>query len=337
MKQAFFPLITWALLAAIALPAQNTVTTGRRVRPLLGPRIEVPDSPTAFTTDGEHLWLGYAASAPGGQPGLLKVRSSDNAVVAQIGLRSAPSSLCWDGSSLWVADGASLTRRVGNLTYSYTVPGGNPRSVAFNGEHLFIVAGQASTTQVVIARLADLPELLPGAEFALHTIVRAQLIPLGGNDARALPIAVTASHVFVGTGKGIVQLIPPVTPGDTFFDWFVITNDSVQAMVYHKGSLMWLTPGLKGVRVMAVDRPETFMGVLTPSFPETRHLPFLPVTLGSDGASVFVAYDNGQVEWLESGRRLTLGTAATAMSFDGNYLWIANRGTSRSRWFLNKL
>lgn len=328
-------LLALALMTGAALTGQNTVATGKSSRLLLGPRVEVPETPTAFTTDGQHLWIGYASNAPGATPGLLKVRSSDNAVVSQIGLKSAPTSLCWDGSSLWMADGTALTRRIGNTVFGYVVPGGNPWSLAFDGEYLYVVAGKASTTQLLIYRLIDLGEPLAGTENVVQTPNPHDVISIGGFTARALPMAVSGRNVFVGTDKGVIWLIAPDAAGGRH-GRIPLSSAPVQSMVYHKGYAMWITTGVKSLQYAATDRPEIFMGSGT-TFNGAKELPFVPTAIGSDGSNLVIGYENGQVDLLESSLRYNLGGAPTSMTFDGSYLWIANSGGSRSRWFLNKM
>lgn len=123
-------LLSLLLLFPVAASAQVLKPT-----PVSGVTVEISNSPvTAFAFDGHHLYAGYAG-------GISKIRVSDNAVTRQIALRSTPTSMFWDGASLWYTDGKALLRETGSSTIGYTVPAGNPTSVAVYGGFLYVGAG----------------------------------------------------------------------------------------------------------------------------------------------------------------------------------------------------
>src|SRR5262249_13690630 len=98
-------------------------------------RIGMPAAPTATLFDGANLWVGLADGH------LLKVRPSDGATLAtyESGL-SQPTSLAFDGMSIWASSGPFIVRlRVtdgGYLCSNYL--GGAPVSaLATDGAHVW--------------------------------------------------------------------------------------------------------------------------------------------------------------------------------------------------------
>jgi len=303
------------------LRGQNVVPALNHYRPSVGVRVEIGSSPaTAFAFDGQHMWVGYAN-------GITKFRVSDNAVVRQIAMRSTPLSMCWDGSSLWIVDGTTLTRDTGAGVYSYSVPLGSPTAVAFDGEFLYVAGGKPGTSVITLFRMSDLQDPV-GPPGTPQNPIAAQSFSFPIPNTQPVTLLPSPGGVYVGTDGGLFLIEP--RSGTHSIE--LLHSSPIQALACHGGAAYWVAGRTRFLR-----RHTRISTGETASFPD--FLEEVPVSLASDGVTLWAVYANGQVQTLSNLKKYTIGGSPSIAAFDGAHMWVGNGAlTTRGlKAYVNKM
>jgi hypothetical protein len=191
---------------------------------LLGCFLSLSQAPRGMASDGAHVW----AAVENGT--VVKIRTSDNALVGTFPVGASPHSVLFDGANIWVsATGDGVVRKYrasDGLNLGTFASGSTPAELAFDGTNVWVVNLINST--VTKLRASDGANL--GTFFAGWS-------PNG--------LAVWGSHVFVASGGALSVL--RASDG-----WYLgkVALEGTPSKLLRVGSSLWV-PGGGGINTVS--------------------------------------------------------------------------------------